>query len=55
METGDFRPLDLKFAALMILSALNWFYQWYSPKGPQSAEEIADRFLELFKYGVSER
>jgi AcrR family transcriptional regulator len=55
VEQGDFRPLDLKFAALMILSALNWFYQWYSPKGPQSAEEIADRFLELFKYGVSER
>jgi AcrR family transcriptional regulator len=55
VDSGDFRPLDLKFTALMILSVLNWFYQWYSPKGPQSAEEIADRYLELFTYGVSER
>ena len=53
VEQGEFRPIDVKFATLMILSALNWTYQWYSSKGALTAEEIADQYLNMFLHGVS--
>jgi len=49
---GEFRAVDVKFAALLILSALNWVYQWYSPGGPLTAEEIADLYVDLILNGL---
>jgi AcrR family transcriptional regulator len=52
---GEFRSLEVKYAALLCLSALNWIYQWYSPRGELTAEEIADQYVDLFLRGLDLR
>ncbi|HEX6988431.1 MAG TPA: TetR/AcrR family transcriptional regulator [Bacillota bacterium] len=49
---GVFRPVDPRIAGLAVMSMCNWFYQWYSPAGPLSAHEIADRFVDLLLAGL---
>lgn len=51
VERGEFADLDQKFARLLILSAGNWLYQWYCPNGKLSADEIADRFVNMMLRG----
>lgn len=56
IAAGDFQDVDPKFATLLILSAVNWIYQWYRPDGALSPAEIADRFIGLIFTGLeSER
>ena len=52
VDRQEFRAVDVRFATLHILSGLNWFYQWYSPRGSLTAEEISDRYLDLFLHGL---
>lgn len=52
IASGEFGPIDAKFAALLVLSTLNWSYQWYSPDGPLGPEEIADKYSELILAGL---
>lgn len=50
---GTFRAdLDPRFAALLLLSAANWAYQWFDPRGPLSADEVADRFTAIALEGI---
>ncbi|HYF91814.1 MAG TPA: TetR/AcrR family transcriptional regulator [Symbiobacteriaceae bacterium] len=49
---GEFRAVDEKFARLLILSTVNWLYQWYDPDGPLGSDEVADRFLDLILRGL---
>ncbi|PZN10119.1 MAG: TetR/AcrR family transcriptional regulator [Bacillota bacterium] len=49
---GEFRPVDDRFGALLALSAVNWAYQWYSPAGSLSPEQVADRFADLILEGL---
>ena len=49
---GSLRSFDVRLAGIGILSACNWFTQWYRPDGPMSADEIADAFAELFLGGL---
>jgi len=44
---------DPKFAALLILSSMNWLYQWYDPKGKQTPQQIADQFSEMILNGLA--
>jgi len=44
--------LDPRFAALALLSAANWSYQWYDPGGPLSSDQVADRFTDLALSGM---
>ncbi len=54
VRDGDFRAdLDPRFAALLLLSAANWAYQWYDPHGPLSADEVADRFTGIAIEGMT--
>lgn len=54
VEWGAFpEDLDVKFAGLLILSAVNWVYQWYDPEGPLTPEEIADRFGKMILEGLT--
>lgn len=55
IERDELRSVDIKFAALLTLSALNWVYQWYSPRGPLTAEEIADSYANLLLSGLKAR
>jgi AcrR family transcriptional regulator len=53
IREGHFRPnLDARFAALAMLSAANWSYQWYDPRGALSPDEVADRFTDLALDGM---
>lgn len=52
VESGEFRPLDVKLVALAILGLCNSMYQWYSPDGRLSSAEIAARFAELVLEGI---
>ncbi|MEJ3657982.1 TetR/AcrR family transcriptional regulator [Actinomycetes bacterium KLBMP 9759] len=47
VRSGEFRSEHLKWARLLILSALNWSSQWLDPDGPESAEAVADHFFDL--------
>lgn len=49
---GAFRPLDDKFAALLVLSVGNWLYQWYRADGPLAPDEVADEFADLILDGL---
>jgi AcrR family transcriptional regulator len=49
---GSLRPFDVRLAGIGILSACNWFTQWYRADGPMSVEDIADAFAELFLGGL---
>lgn len=52
IAAGEFQNVDPKFATLLILSAVNWIYQWYRPDGALSPDEIADRFIGLLFSGL---
>ncbi len=52
IEQGVFRPVDVAMATRAVLSVANWFYQWYRPEGPRSAESIADELSELLLAGL---
>lgn len=49
---GEFRAVDAKFARLLVLSAVNWLYQWYDPSGPLGPDAVADRFADLIVHGL---
>ena len=56
VRDGAFRAdLDARFAALLLLSAANWAYQWFDPHGPLSADEVADRLTEIALEGAKRR
>lgn len=55
LATRDFRPLDSKMAAHAILGMCNWLYQWYSPEGPMTPQEIARVFSDLVVDGLARR
>lgn len=49
---GALRPFDVRLAGIGILSACNWFTQWYRPNGRLSVDDVADAFGELFLGGL---
>jgi AcrR family transcriptional regulator len=52
IETGVFQPYDAKVITLAILGMGNWLYQWYSPAGRLSIDEIAQIFSDLIMKGL---
>lgn len=52
MREGTFAAVDEKFATLLILSSMNWIYQWYRPSGPMTPEEIARKLTEMLFNGL---
>jgi len=52
VATGELRPVDEKFARLLVLSAVNWLYQWYDPAGPLGPDEVAGQFADLILRGL---
>lgn len=48
IEQKYFAPLDYKIIRFIILGAMNWIQQWFSPDGEKTEEEIADLFVEYF-------
>lgn len=52
IHEGIFGDVDEKFATLMILSSVNWIYQWYRPGGPMTPDEIARKITDLLFNGL---
>lgn len=52
VREGTFGDMDEKFATLLILSTMNWVYQWYRPNGPMTPEEISRKITELLFNGL---
>ena len=53
VASGAFRPVDEKFATLLVLSVGNWLYQWYRPAGPLPPDAVAAEFVSMILAGVS--
>jgi len=52
IHEGLFAPVDEKFAARLVLSALNWTHQWYKPDGPMTAEEVGSTLADMLLNGL---
>lgn len=52
MERGEFTPRDPRLASFLTLSACNWLYNWYHPKGGYAPREIADSFADMILNGL---
>ncbi|HLO03965.1 MAG TPA: TetR/AcrR family transcriptional regulator [Symbiobacteriaceae bacterium] len=55
VRRGEFKPLDERMARLLILSAVNWLYEWYDPTGPLSPSDVAERYWRLVLEGLQPR
>jgi TetR/AcrR family transcriptional regulator len=55
MRSGEFVPCDPPLAVRAILGGLNWSVQWFSPEGPLTAAEIAERFADYLIRGLLAR
>lgn len=54
-EEGAFGPVDPRWGALVVLSTLNWTFEWYSPEGPLSADEVAEQLAGVVLAGLRPR
>jgi len=54
-DENVFQSVDKKFAALAILSALNWISQWYKPGGNMTPDEIAENLTNFVLTGLSKK
>lgn len=53
VESGVFRSdLNQRIAVLSILGMLNWAPEWFSPKGPDPAEEVGERLADVVLHGL---
>lgn len=53
IDWGTFAPhIDPKLVSFALLGAVNWIPRWYSPDGPSTSQEIADRFAEYLVGGL---
>jgi AcrR family transcriptional regulator len=52
IRSGTFVYADSKLLSFAILGAVNWIPRWYSPNGPSTSEEIAERFADYLIAGL---
>ncbi len=52
IREGTFGDVDEKFATLLILSSMNWIYQWYKDDGPMTPEDIARKLTDMLFKGL---
>lgn len=50
-----FETVEIKFATLTILSAVNWIVEWYNPHGNMSPDEIADNLSNFILTGLGKK
>lgn len=52
IREGVLWDVDEKFATLLILSSMNWVYQWYRADGPMTPEDIARKLTDMLLHGL---
>ncbi|RYF51143.1 MAG: TetR/AcrR family transcriptional regulator [Comamonadaceae bacterium] len=55
IRDGSFGTIDPQWGTMVVLSALNWASVWYNPKGPLTAEHVADSMLDVIFPGLRAR
>lgn len=55
VKAGVFSAPDVRSAVLVILSSLNWTYQWYDQHGPLKPDQIADGYVDFVLEGLRAR
>ncbi|MET0659251.1 MAG: TetR/AcrR family transcriptional regulator, partial [Steroidobacteraceae bacterium] len=55
MRDNSIRECDPKITAFAIAGAMNWVAHWYKHDESLTAEDIAQRFIELFDQGLQPR
>jgi len=54
-RAGMFQIENTRVAAMAFFGMVNWIYQWYSPDGEISADELAEQFYRIFTDGIRVR
>jgi AcrR family transcriptional regulator len=54
IESGLFASSDAKLLSFAILGAVNWIPRWFSPAGPSTSQQIADRFADYLIAGLKQ-
>lgn len=49
---GSIRPCDPIALSFALFGAFNWMTYWFRDGGPLDAEQVADRFLDIFAHGA---
>ena len=52
IDEGLFNEVDVKFAALTILSSLNWIVEWYDKEGSLQPNQIAENLFQFILTGL---
>ena len=52
INEGTFNEIDVKFAALTILSSVNWIVEWFNEEGALSPDEVAGRLSDFILTGL---
>ena len=52
VESGHFRDVDPKLTSRAWLGMHNYTYLWLKPSGPLTAEQVAEKFADVFIGGV---
>lgn len=52
---GSIRECDPKMTAFALAGALNWMAHWYRDDASLTAEQIAERFIDVFDLGLTPR
>ncbi len=54
IQSGTFQNADAKLLSFAILGAVNWIPRWFSPDGPSTSQEVADRFADYLIAGLKQ-
>jgi AcrR family transcriptional regulator len=54
-DEGLFKVFEPQLTCLGFLGMINYSYTWYRPRGPHSADEIAEHFVQIFLSGIRRR
>jgi len=52
VEANIFQPVDEAVATFALLGVQNWMITWFKLGGPLTAQQLADRFCDLFLHGL---
>lgn len=53
IDSGEFRPVDPRTAALAVIGIAVWTSWWYSPSGRQTPQELAEVLVDIAINGLT--
>jgi AcrR family transcriptional regulator len=53
-KQGLLRPgFDLSVVRMLVLGALTWVAEWYTPDGPMTPDDVADELMKMLTTGIA--